>query len=73
MSVGPTPIICDECQAVKGEGNKWLIGALFEDGTLMIGIRFGPREKRQDWCSEKCLYNAVSKAVEASRKARASE
>lgn len=67
--IGKAPIICDVCGAVKGEGNRWLMG--WENcNEIAISTDTTTPRFRRDWCSEKCLHIAVSRHIEKIRAAQ---
>ena len=76
---GKAPTICDgpNCGKTKGEGNRWIMGALLERNDLH-SLTIGPigqqtveilnpsgmlRSVTLDWCSEACLHAYVSRFV----------
>ena len=78
---GKAPTICDgpNCGKTKGEGNRWLTGALTHAVSFAIStqpvIAIGPSSlelstsdpaavvSKLDWCSEACLHAYVSRFV----------
>ena len=72
MSVGPSPVRCDECGKLKGAANKWPTG-WETDASVGVSETFLDQDdpQRRDWCSEKCAIAAVSRKIEEIRKREA--